>query len=305
MKHRSSPPPTAAFTLVELLVATVVLALLIATVAQLTNNATTVITNSRKHMDADSQARLVFDRIANDLSRMLKRKDVDYYFDKSAGNDRFFFYSEAPAYFSNGSNKSPVSLIGYRINSSLQLERLGKGLAWDGAATGSSPGSVLFLTYPAASPPPAAGPTPYPASTISGNWPDVVSDSSTDPDFHVIGEQVYRMEFCYLLKSGVLSNTPYIAPNTTINGFQDVSAIVVALAILDSSSQAPITDTSKMVGALSDLSDAELVATPAKTLAQTWLNAVDSESFAKTSGIHQAAAAQVRIYQRYFYLNNH
>ena len=80
--HRSG-----AFTLTELIVAVSVLTLITAFVAQLVNNATIVMTHSRKHSDADSQARLVFDRMAGDFARMLKRSDVDYLFCKQAGND--------------------------------------------------------------------------------------------------------------------------------------------------------------------------------------------------------------------------
>jgi hypothetical protein len=305
MKGPTYPPGArGAFTLVELLVSTAVLGLLVIMVAQLTNNATITVNVSRKHLDADTQARMIFDRMAADFARMFHRKDVDYVFRKQAGNDQIFFYSEAPAYFSGTASKSSAALIGYRINSSLQLERLGKGLAWTGASNASSSGSVVFLTYPPASPAPAASPTPYPASTLAGNWPTTVPTGSTDSDFHAVGEQIYRFEFCFLMKDGTFSNTPYLAPHTSISGFQDVSAIVVALAILDSASQQIVSDNSRMVDALPDPSDSDLAASPSKLMAQTWLNAVNSSTFASVTGIPQPAASQVRVYQRSFYLNN-
>ena len=58
------------------------------------------------------------------------------------------------------------------------------------------------------------------------------------------------------------------------------------------------------VNALRDLTPADLASSPPKLMAQTWNNAVNSSTFAATVGIPQSAASQVRIYQRYFYLNN-
>src|SRR5687768_12952175 len=52
-----------AFTLTELIIAISILTMLTGFVAQLVNSATIVTTNSRKRMDADSQARLIFDRM--------------------------------------------------------------------------------------------------------------------------------------------------------------------------------------------------------------------------------------------------
>src|SRR5581483_9053711 len=170
MNSKIRPPFCAsAFTLVELLVSMAVLTLLFVVMSQLVNSTTIVSTSSRKQLDADSEARVVFDRMLLDFERMIKRKDVDFLFSKQSGggnsgsNDKFFFYSEAPAYApSSLSFKSPVALIGYRVNSSYQLERLGKMLTW--STTGSNPGSVVFLTFPPGST------TPIPGSTLAGSW---------------------------------------------------------------------------------------------------------------------------------------
>ena len=64
------------FTLLELLVSMAVLALLTLVVAQLTNSAARVTTDSHLRMDGDSQARLVLDRLSLDFAKMLKRPDV-------------------------------------------------------------------------------------------------------------------------------------------------------------------------------------------------------------------------------------
>ena len=135
---RSFPHPRPAlekgFTLIEILVATAVLVLLVALVAQLTNNTATLITGSTKPMDADSQARTIFDRLSNDFAKMPRRVDMDCIFSNQitggTPNDAMFFYSEAPAYFDGGASdftdRNTTALIGYRINAAWQLERLGK-----------------------------------------------------------------------------------------------------------------------------------------------------------------------------------
>src|SRR5438067_6509451 len=100
-------------------------------------------------MDADSEARQVFDRMGFDFAQMLKRSprsDIDYYLkspplsggpasdcgvcgahdqDGWTGNDQAAFYSTVPGYYPTPTaipagtpiGASPVSLVSYRINS--------------------------------------------------------------------------------------------------------------------------------------------------------------------------------------------
>ncbi len=340
--------------MIELLVATAVLVLLVVLVAQLTNSTSTVIVGSRRHLDADSQARMIFDRMANDFAKMPRRTDLDYLFSNqstgSSPNDAMYFYSEAPAYYegsaSDFTNRSSTGLIGYRINAAWQLERLGKLLTWDGSAASATPGAVVYLGYPtpAAGPSPSATPTPYYKSTLIGNWPAAVGVGGTDPDFHVLGEQVFRLAFCFLLKPyvatvagtsspypGFYSVNPYnplIPAHASVTsvqgtGLQDVEAIVVAIAVLDSTSRKIVPATSVTVNGspvqaanLSSLAQvfpdptssdlqtptAPTTSPPAPTLmAQKWMGAMNSGTFAPPS-IPQTASSQVHIYQRIFYL---
>src|SRR6266540_2646950 len=144
-----------AFTLAELLVSVGVLVLLTLLATQLLNSAATITTLGHKQIDADSQARELFDRMAIDFAQMVKRSDVDYYLkapatasdcagcSTQAGNDQIAFYSTVPGYYpsgSVGSQQSPVSIIGYRMNVSgttlsNKMERLGAGLVWNGATS--------------------------------------------------------------------------------------------------------------------------------------------------------------------------
>jgi prepilin-type N-terminal cleavage/methylation domain-containing protein len=194
------------FTLVELMVAIAILALIVVAVAQIIGTASTVTAAGNKHIDANSQARAVFDRMATDFAQMVKRNDVDYIFYKASGtggaglNDTMFFFTEGASYFDSSTfptaltgystiapEKNRVSLAGYRVNNGTeattpgatyyQLERLGKALSWDGY---SSYNPVVFLTYPPAgtdvasvdtdTPPSGAYSTAFFNSTLYGGY---------------------------------------------------------------------------------------------------------------------------------------
>jgi prepilin-type N-terminal cleavage/methylation domain-containing protein len=293
----------AAFTLVEMMAAMIVLALLLLMVSQLVNQTAKVTSSARRSMDAAIQARMVFDRMASDFARMPKRPDLDYKFTKDAGNDSMIFYSETAGFFPSATavNQSTVSLVGYRVNTSYQLERAGVGKTWDA----STPDAVKFLTYTIGNPTATDGTlTPPP-----------------DTNYQVTGNQVFRMEFCYLLKpdttvppsakSAKYSNTPYLAstpadPTNPVNGFKDVSAIVVTIGVLDDRSRTivPKSALGALAAALPDPAENDLnAATPILPL-QSWQAVIDKPDFYTTVGIPQAAAQQVRVFQRFFYLNN-
>ena len=289
-----------AFTIVELMVSIAVLILLLLLVTQLINSAASVTTGGNKRMDADSQARLVFDRMAVDFSKIVNRTDVDYYLNKTTGNDQMAFYSQATGYYpsglSNSTPKSNVSLVGYRINGDNQLERLGKGLIWNGVTSSTSGASGLSSSDM---------PIVFLPRTLVGTWPNIAGNGS-DPDYQVIGEQVFRMELCFLLKSftdlggnsqpAILSETAWDTRqgHTAADGLADVSAVVVTIAVLDTTSR-NIVKPAELNTAAAKFADFDGVMAPAKA----WQATVDGGDL----GLPQAAASQVRIYQRYFYLN--
>ncbi|MEI6491031.1 MAG: prepilin-type N-terminal cleavage/methylation domain-containing protein [Verrucomicrobiota bacterium] len=366
VSHTKNEPVarTCGFTILELLVSMAVFAMLTVLIAQLTISATAVATSGTKRMDADSQARMIFDRMANDFAKMVKRPDVDCIFAKQPGNDAMFFFSEAPAYSASGlgsTTKNTVALVGYRISTNSPkyqppiyvagypvLERLGETLAWDGttsndaAATkdNTAPGGMVFFAYPTGSA------TPDPASTLDGNWANTIGSAANhytdgaDQDYHVLSDTVYRMELAFLLTDGTVSTMPVTNPSTSTNnlaasaaptvtadrsagytpgsrwfntatsrgyictdattgaavwnpiGVQDVSAVIVAIALLDNTSRKIIAGYDSMATALPDAAGS----TP---IAKTWKNG----NYLTGSGIPQAAASQLRIYQRTFYLN--
>ncbi|XHR28346.1 MAG: type II secretion system protein J [Chthoniobacteraceae bacterium] len=287
-----------AFTLLDAMLAVGLLSVMVVFVTQMVGGVGTTITASGKHMSAESQARMIFDRMAADFGKMVQRSDVDYCFLKQTDNDRFFFYSEAPAYSDSGTNttsKSPVGLIGYQINSQLQLERLGMQLDWEGTpnetATPPVAGSMACVVVTGSN-------TVDTQTTIAGRWPKTLNaDSSSVNDFHVIGDQVYRMEFCFLLKDGTWSDNPYL-PSSSVKRFciKDVAGISVTLALLDTGSRIITKDTTRMVSALPDVD----AATNTGSIAKAWMQS----AYLTQSGIPKAAASNIRIYQRCFYLNH-
>src|SRR5438045_9761992 len=106
------------FTIVELLVSVVVLVIIIFMVSQLMSSTAAVMRTGNKHIDTDTQARVVFDRMALDFAQMLKRTDIDYYVKQRSGynghgnghvwgqgkngdkgRDQMAFFSALPVYY--------------------------------------------------------------------------------------------------------------------------------------------------------------------------------------------------------------
>ncbi|MEI8309441.1 MAG: prepilin-type N-terminal cleavage/methylation domain-containing protein [Verrucomicrobiota bacterium] len=308
------------FTLLELLVSVAVLALLLVLVTQMLNGASAVINRSGKHMDADTESRLLFNRMAGDIARAVKRTDLDYSaFKQPAGtlgrqynsasipanlqtvNDQMAFYSETDGYFSgakapSGVEKSPVALVAYMVANDPYsglpgLRRLGKGLGWE-PDTAANWGCIAYLPM-----------------TLLGQWPKLFGD---DPDYKTVGSQVFRIEYTYLLKATAtqparLSVTPWdttaTPPHTCINGFKDVAAIVVAIAVLDTTSQVLVKDYSSLTALFPDAVDSISDTTYKGDIAAAWKAVVNSPTFAASAQIPPIAAANVRIYERYFYLD--
>ena len=395
--------PSGGFSLVEMMTALLVLSLLVVLMAQLFSSASILTKASTARLDADTEARLVFDRMADDLTWMLRRPDVDFHFVKQPDNgtnppsapysDTCFFFSEVPGYYSSSETlaESNAALIGYRINSTTyQMERLARGLAWD--SDGSTAGvPLVFLTFNNYSGPVLTDYTPAYTSTILGAFPETPAldqPGNTDPYFHVLGDSVFRLEFCFFLKDGTYSVVPamnyaplnsslqptssttvsnnldaagppapsngystygvgsrwydtqnnhgYICTSAPANGsatwrplgMADVQAVVVTIAILDQTTRKLISGNSTALpnmakalvgptwspatGALSTPPVPTIAALPSSPpngntpllMAQTWQATVNLSTFPTTTGVPKAAASQVRVYQRFFYLNN-
>src|SRR5438270_2890363 len=278
---------TTGFTVAELLVSIAVLVVLVLLVSRLFNSAASVTTSGNKRMDADAQVRPLFDRMAVDFSQMIKRSEVDYYLKSSAniqsGNDQLAFYSAVAGYYPPSGSQSPISVVGYRINSISgstnfnKLERMSKGLVWNGVSTTDTP--VVFLPL-----------------TISSSWP-AATNGNSDSDYELIGPYIFRFEYSYLLKNGNVSITPWdpSAGHSSVAGMQDVAAISVGVATIDPRSRVLISDSqlATLAGRLSDFASSMR---PGDLLNQ-WQIALDG-----TTDIPRPSVSAVRIYERHFYL---
>jgi hypothetical protein len=293
------------FTLAELLVSVGVLVLLVLLATQLLNSAATITILGHKQMDTDSQARQLLDRMAIDFEQMVKRSDVSYYVktlgNTETGNDQIAFFSTVPGYYSQQAYNSNASLVAYRVNADStspsynHLERMGKGLALNGAYPTSTP--LLFLD----------GTT---NTTIQGAWPAAASSTTADSDYETAGPQVFRFEYYYLLSSNPsvgtanqLSAGPWSSTDTFL--VKDVAAIVVAIVVIDPKSRMLLTTANpanmeKLAGTngqASLLVDYRTDWVPGRLLS-TWQTALDG-----ISDMPRPAVSGIRLYERYFYLN--
>ncbi len=318
-----------------------VLVLLVLLFTQLLNSAATITILGHKQMDADSQARQLLDRMAIDFAQMVKRPDVDYYLKSSsgavsgcgncgaqAGNDQAAFYSTVPGYYTvptptpaaSPIAASPVSLVSYRVNSDSgpppsssynKLERMGKGLAWNGVFSGAPiPNSSLT-------------PVVFLPQTIGGTWPAACypvcnpdPTYKTDLSYEVIGPQIFRFEYYYLLKGQgttnppVFSDTPWdtrIPGHTIVSGMRDVTAIIADIAVIDPKSKVLVTDAqlARLNGADGGapvLVDYTAGMTPGQLLA-SWRAALDANISPNGLGLPAQVISGIRVYERFFYLN--
>jgi hypothetical protein len=287
---RSPQQESLAFTLAEMLVAISVLALLVLLVTQLINSAASITTLGNKRMDADSQVRPLFERMALDFAQLVKRSDVSYYV-KNAGapmpsNDLMGFYSAVQGY--HPTTPGPISIVAYRVNSDFSnavsyncLERMGKGLDWNGVSTISTP--VVFLPL-----------------TIQGAWPSVASSFAYDDidpakrTYETIGPQIFRFEYYYLEKPAN-ALVPYPAAWTSLSAVEikDVAAIVVAIAVIDPKSKVLLSN-SQITALGESLPDYASGWGPGQLLAQ-WQSALD-----RMPNMPRSTISNIRLYERSF-----
>jgi hypothetical protein len=150
-------------------------------------------------------------------------------------------------------------------------------------------------------------PVTNPSSTnnnLGANTPPLVTSDSTSPSPgpYATGSRWFDTT----AKRGYIcvNNTPGAAVWNAI-GTQDISGVVVAIAVLDDTSRKIISTSalSTLAAYLPDVTAANLNNAPPTLMKQTWESKVQSPTFASTIGIPTAVASHVRVYQRYFYLN--
>jgi len=278
-----------AFTLAEMLVAISVLTLLILLLTQLINHAAFVTTLGNKRMDADAQARPLFERMGLDFGQIVKRSDVSYYLKTAGtpmtGNDLLGFYSAVQGFYPT--TPSPISVVAYRVNSDSSnsayncLERMGKGLDWNGASPVSTP--VVFLPL-----------------TLHGTWPSVTSSSAYDDTdaakrtYEIIGPQVFRFEYYFVEKTtGRLVAYPAAWTSLSTVAIKDAAAIVVGIAVIDPQSRVLLSN-SQIATLAESLPDYASGWGPGELLAQ-WRSALDG-----IANMPRPAISGIRLYERCF-----
>jgi hypothetical protein len=282
------------FTLAELLVSIFVLVIILFMVTQLMTSATAITRTGHKHIDTDTQARVVFDRMALDFAQMLKRTDVDYYVKQPTGykghgnghgwgqghngdlgSDQIAFFSQVPGYYPSSVSReqSPISLVAYRVNEGNannnpaygKLERMAKGLHWAGVDDNNT-----NRPYPIVFAPGQVTATPNPTGPWAGPWAAAIKNDNTgasqDNDYEVFGPGVFRFEYYYLLKNGRVTDWPWdrfdptLPGQTTITnpvkiGLSRVEAIAVSIAVIDPAARALIQAASASGGGNGDILD--------------------------------------------------
>lgn len=133
------------FTLLEILTATVIFALLAAMLARIISDTQKSTTLSNRMVDAAAQARLAFDRIGQDLGMAIKRPDADFRTQSSLAAVEaprpFIFFSAITSPSPDSSTNRGVSVIAYRVDAHPDnkdrpcLLRAGRPLGWDTSST--------------------------------------------------------------------------------------------------------------------------------------------------------------------------
>jgi hypothetical protein len=237
-----------AFTLVELLVSILVVVIIVLMGTQLMLSTTSITRTAHKYVDTDTQARVVFDRMALDFGQMLKRTDIDYYVKQRAGykghgnghgwgngknndlgSDQIAFFSAVPGYYPSGysvGQQSPISLVAYRVTESSssdpaygRLVRMAKGLGWNAINSNPNPNQnppfpIVFKTGQIVDCPGNNNCTCHAmGDPWKSSWSGAICNddrsSSIDPDYEIIGPGVFRFEYYYLLKNGWVTDWPW------------------------------------------------------------------------------------------------
>jgi len=357
----------AGFTLAELLVSIFVVVIITVIASQLMSSASAIVRTGHKHFDTDTAARVVLDRMALDFAQMVKRTDVDYYVKQRIysghGNghgcgqghnndltsDQIAFYSQVPAYnpdpatFSS-TKQSPVSLIAYRVNESTagqdaarygRLERMSKALLWNGVSNNTGNGSYYPIVFQTGQIDASCSQNSCPCSGNLGPWANAWSaavcntNNSRDPDYEVVGANIFRFEYYYLLKNGRVTDWPWDrfddANQTRISitnplpaiGLSQIRAIAVSIAAIDPASRALIQQAHSANAAYGDILDVAAELPDFKngcgrgnsqksigTLETEWKGIIESitQTGLTDTGklIPREAARGIRVYNRYF-----
>ena len=156
-----------------MLVASAILALLVALIAQIISLCMASLSLTSKKLDSLSESRFVLDRIGADLSARVRQDNSQPRYKKNPGNDGLSFYSQVGGY---GGDRG-VSIVEYRLNNTGEygLERGVTSTSWDS-------NEVFDFSNP--------------------------PQTTSATDFDEIGADTLRFEISFLTKDGNIVSSP-------------------------------------------------------------------------------------------------
>jgi prepilin-type N-terminal cleavage/methylation domain-containing protein len=263
-----------AFTLVELLVAIAVAALLLAALGTILGFISQSYNRSSLETSTLFQARFALDKIGRDLDARPNRSDLPVSILSQAGNDAMLFYAAVPSATPVAPNARGLALVAYRINQSAtgtkyELQRAANGVSWDATSPLATVNSLL-------------------ASSIT---------PPADDDYDTASEAVFRMECSTINTAGSIKAQ---APSDPSDFSRQVSVIVVTVAALDLKARAMLTNANSQLALLvNQFSDAVDGTLPAAGWTQK-LNNISALSSA--TGIPVKVLSSIRISTRTYHV---
>jgi prepilin-type N-terminal cleavage/methylation domain-containing protein len=303
---------TPGFSLVELLVAVTVLALLGAVVVQMMGTTSRTVRLSNQIVDTASQARLVFDCLGTDLSALIKRPDVPFEaLNATSGTTNLLrFVSNVPSASSSltSTTNRSTSLVTYQVAPHTDnaarpcLVRAGKAIAWSNTGYfGLDPSTGLPLAFSSASFPATLLPQTADFHILAPGVIRVIVGFQLYPDNQSVtlqnGTQIANARGQVFYSPPVRSAVSYGGGATALQiDLSRISALVVGLVVID-------LDSLRLLNA--DQVNALAAAFPVPTqnpqpLPVAAWGSTATQPSSLPSSVPLAARQSVRVFQRFY-----
>ncbi len=204
--RRSFSTDPRGFTLLEMMVATSVLALLLVLFAQITNRTVDATQLANRQMDAAAQARIALGRLASNFNAMLCADGIAPIVYKDTGDAKGGAKNDALAFLTNArprtrstvaTDELRAAVVGYRVRSmtDLLLRKDVPMLNWgDGTLTWSKKSGTNVETDLIA--------------TLQAAAVDLKNGSQNGVNFQALGQGLIRFEISFLLDNGSIVTKP-------------------------------------------------------------------------------------------------
>lgn len=273
------------FTLIEILAAVTVLALIMSIMAGMISMVSQSWQQGKARVDNFAKARLSLDRITRDIQAAILRPDLPYFSDQSGndvvgGNPILAFYARNTNLTSAGTGGDrSVSVIFYETNNGSTLDLLEKGLRR--GALGFNYGTPIPDFY-----------------NPSGTNPGISNVTSNSPglNYQTIGPGVILMKVRLIQKNGIhvdFKNDCFDFNNP--DAPENCHTAIITLAVLDQRSleQLGSSNLTTLINRLESVADP----TGTQTYKTTWENSINSGGF--FTGLPMQYKGGLRIFERY------